>query len=148
MPATENEPAMEITVVGPAYWADHVVELAQCLGAIARGPKRMIADPSARSAGQLAVIVDPAYWSAQSRELADSMRRAAGELAGTPARRDRDDRFSSGAADAQDKGLRSPSRRRQEHLGSVAHWHTKRYSTVTFQAFGSGAASSFPGRVS
>lgn len=103
MSSTESDPVPEITVVGPAYWADHVVELTQFLRAAARGTKRMIADPSGSSAGQLAVVVDPAYWSDQSGELADAMRRASSDLVGVPIRHDREDRLSSGAAATQDR---------------------------------------------
>jgi hypothetical protein len=65
MPATENDPATEVTVVGPAYWADHAAELTNFLRAVAHGRTRVIPDPSGGSAGQAAVIVNPAYWSAQ-----------------------------------------------------------------------------------
>ncbi len=81
----------------------HVVELTQFLRAAAHGTNRVIADPSGRSAGQLAVVVDPAYWSGQSSELADAMRQASGDLVGAPARHDREDWRSSGAAAAQDR---------------------------------------------
>jgi len=103
MSAAQNDPATEITVVGPAYWADHVVELTQLLGATARGPRRIVADPSGRSAGQLAIVVDPLYWSTEARELADAMRRAADESAGAPLTRRGADRLTSGAANTQDR---------------------------------------------
>jgi len=102
MPDDQN-PSGEITVIGPAYWADHAIELSGFLRAAAQGTKRIIADPSDRSGGQLAVIVDPAYWSAQARELSDAMRRASEELAGAPVTGGREDQLAAGAAATQDR---------------------------------------------
>ena len=103
MPATENDPATEITVVGPAYWADHATELSGFLRAAAQGAKRVIADPSGNPSALMAAVVDPAYWSSQPRELADAMRRGAGDLGGAPVPGSREDRLAAGAASSQDR---------------------------------------------
>lgn len=101
MPQTMNDPAPEITVVGPDYWADHSAELSALLGAAAQGRNPVIADPSGRASGLMAMVVDPAYWSSQPRELADAMRRAGGSDA--PTADAREDRLASGAATSQDR---------------------------------------------
>lgn len=103
MPPTENDPATEITVVGPAYWADHANELTSFLRAAAQGAKRVIADPSGNPSALMAAVVDPVYWSAQPAELADAMRRAAGGAGGAPITGGREDQLASGPATGQDR---------------------------------------------
>lgn len=49
----------------------------------------------------MAMVVDPAYWSSQPRELADAMRRASGSEA--TATRTSEDQLASGAATSQDR---------------------------------------------
>ena len=70
---------------------------------LAQGAKRVIADPSGNPSALMAAVVDPAYWSSQPRELADAMRRGAGDLGGAPVPGSREDRLAAGAASSQDR---------------------------------------------
>lgn len=104
MSPTENDPAIEITVVGPAYWANHAIALTSFLRAAAQGTKRVIADPFGNSSALMAAVLDPAYWSAKPQELADAMRRGASDLANAPvAGMPKRDALAADASEGQDR---------------------------------------------
>lgn len=63
---------------------------------MAEGPTHIIADPSGRSAGRLAVIVDPEYRSDQSRELGDALRHGIEDSTSELGQAKRDGRLASG----------------------------------------------------
>lgn len=125
------------------HWVEQFTELSALLNVAAQGGNPVIADPSGRASGLIAMVVDPAYWSSQPRELADAMRRASDSEA--PATRTREDRLASGAATSQDR-LTLTVEEAAAALGTVARWRTRLCNAATSPAFASGAASSCRGQ--
>jgi len=70
-PAKSFERA-EVTVTNAAHWAPLALELASAL----RAGLTVVGDPTGQPTDpdQVAVIVDPAWWALQPRELADALR--------------------------------------------------------------------------
>lgn len=81
--ADDVSQAREVTVSNADYWASRALNLAALLGS---GVK-LVADPSgaAPHPESMAVIVEPAWWAARPRELADALSAAGRVPAGTGA---------------------------------------------------------------
>ena len=74
----------EVTVTGPAYWADNVAQLAQRL---ATSGSSVIRDPSGRAptGDEVMYITHPEEWASSRGELHDALLFAAGRTAGAAA---------------------------------------------------------------
>jgi excisionase family DNA binding protein len=77
MAPAETDLPPQVTVTGPAYWAEHVAQLAQLL---ATSSASILRDPSGRapSADDVLYITLPDAWAANQQELRDALAFAAG----------------------------------------------------------------------